>query len=138
MIKSRPLPKDIDLRLSRLALLLERRDDVAFAYLFGGLARGVRRPLSDVDIAIYLSDIETMAETKLDLVGLLADTLGSDEFDLVILNRAPISLVGRILRNRKVLVDKMPQRRHQFESRKLREFFDFSRKEEAILQQRFG
>lgn len=138
MIKSHPLPKDIDLRLSRLALLLERRADVDFAYLFGGLARGVHRPLSDVDIAIYLRDIETLAETKLDLVGLLADTLGSDEFDLVILNRAPISLVGRILRNRKVLVDKVPHRRHQFESRKLREFFDFSRKEEAILQQRFG
>lgn len=138
MIKSHPLPKDIDLRLSRLALLLERRDDVDFAYLFGGLARGVRRPLSDVDIAIYLRDIETLAETKLDLVGLLADTLGSDEFDLVILNRAPISLVGRILRSRKVLVDRIPHRRHQFESRKFREFFDFSRMEEAILQQRFG
>ena len=138
MIKSHPLPKDIDLRLSRLALLLERRDDVDFAYLFGGLARGERRPLSDVDIAIYLRDIETLAETKLDLVGLLAETLGSDEFDLVILNRAPISLVGRILRSRKVLVDRIPHRRHQFESRMQRKFFDFSRKEDAILQQRFG
>lgn len=138
MIKSHPLPTDIDQRLSRLALLLERRDDVDFAYLFGGLARGERRPLSDVDIAVFLRDTEALAETKLDLIGLLSDTLGSDEFDLVILNQASISLVGRILRNRKVLVDKFPHRRHQFESHMQRKFFDFSRKEAAILRQRFG
>lgn len=138
MIKSHPLPTDIDQRLSRLALLLERREDVDFAYLFGGLARGERRPLSDVDIAVFLRDTETLAETKLDLIGLLADTLGSDEFDLVILNQASVSLVGRILRNRKVLVDKFPHRRHRFESSMQRKFFDFSRKEEAILRQRFG
>jgi predicted nucleotidyltransferase len=138
MIKHRPLPDDIDARMTRLGSVLEKRGEVAFAYLFGGLARGARRPLSDVDIAVYLRGTESGAETKLELIGLLTDTLGSDEVDLVILNRAPVSLVGRILRQRRVLVDKEPRLRHLFESRMSREFFDFSRKEEAILRQRFS
>jgi predicted nucleotidyltransferase len=138
MIKRRPLPKDIDTRLTQLAPALARLKDVSFAYLFGGLARGERRPLSDVDIAIYLRNTETLAETKLELIGMLSDTLGSDEVDLVILNQAPVSLVGRILRKRRVLVDKDPPMRHLFESRMSREFFDFSHKEEAILLERFS
>lgn len=138
MIKRQPLPEDIDARLNRLAPALARVENVRFSYLFGGLARGERRPLSDVDIAVYLRDIDVLAETKLELIGLLSDTLGSDEVDLVILNQASVSLVGRILRQRRVLVDKEPTTRHLFESRLTREFFDFSRKEEAILLQRFS
>ena len=137
MIKRQPLPDDIDIRLNRLAPVLKQSDHVIFAYLFGGLARGERRPLSDVDVAVYLRETDNLAEIKLEMIGLLSDTLGSDEIDLVILNRAPVSLVGRVLRDRKVLVDKEPYLRHRFESLMSRQFFDFSRKEETILLQRF-
>lgn len=109
-----------------------------FAYLFGGLASGVKKPLSDVDIALYLDPAFVTAETKLDFIGVLSDTLGTDEIDLVILNTAPVSLVGRILKQRKVLADNQPYQRHLFESRSLREYFDFSRKEHEILARRFA
>jgi hypothetical protein len=56
----------------------------------------------------------------------------------VILNNAPLSLAGRILQGRKVLVDKEPFVRHIFESRILREFFDFAVKEKNILKRRYG
>jgi hypothetical protein len=137
MIKRQPLPADIAGRLSRLSSVLGQQESVAFAYLFGGLARGDQRPLSDVDIAVYLRAGTDTGEAKLELIGLLSDTLGTDEVDLVILNQAPVSLVGRILRHRSVLVDNDPALRHLFESRLLREFFDFSRKEETILLRRF-
>lgn len=138
MIKRQPLPSDIAERLTRLATVLAEHEAIGFAYLFGGLARGDRHPLSDVDIAVYLRGEVDVAEVKLELIGLLCDTLGTDEVDLVILNTAPVSLVGRILRDRTVLVDDDPALRHLFESRLLREFFDFSRKEEAILLRRFA
>ncbi|HBT84174.1 MAG: hypothetical protein A2005_12540 [Desulfuromonadales bacterium GWC2_61_20] len=137
MIKRQRLPVDIACRLTRLAPELARQESVAFAYLFGGLARGEQRPLSDVDIAVYLHSGVAAAESKMELLGLISDILGSDEVDLVILNTAPVSLVGRILRQRQVLVDNEPAVRHLFESRLSREFFDFSRKEEAILIRRF-
>jgi predicted nucleotidyltransferase len=138
MIKRHRLPADMADRLKLLEPFLEADKRVLFAYVFGGLATGAIRPLSDVDIAVYLGDFDNLAETKLELAGRLSDTLGTDEIDLVILNNACLSLVGRIIRNRRVIVDKEPFLRHSFESRVMREFFDFSRKEESILLRRFG
>ena len=138
MRKFQSLPPDILNRLDLLAEALSAHDQVVFAYLFGGLARGTVKPLSDVDIAVWVSRAEAIAEIKLDLIGVVAKTLGTDEFDLVILNSAPVSLAGRILRRRRVLVDKDPLQRYRFESLTNRKFFDFSRKEEALLRQRFS
>jgi len=58
--------------------------------------------------------------------------------DLIILNTSPISLTGRILQSREVLVDKEPFSRHVFESLNLREFFDFKIKEDSLLSRRYG
>jgi len=138
MRKFQSLPPDILNRLDLLAEALSAHDQVVFAYLFGGLATGTVKPLSDVDIAVWVSRAEAIAEIKLDLIGVVAKTLGTDEFDLVILNSAPVSLAGRILRRRRVLVDKDPLQRYRFESLTNRKFFDFSRKEEALLRQRFS
>ncbi|NCP04684.1 MAG: nucleotidyltransferase domain-containing protein [Deltaproteobacteria bacterium] len=137
MRKFQSLPPDILNRLDLLAEALSAHDQVVFAYLFGGLATGTVKPLSDVDIAVWVNSAQSIAETKLDLIGVIAKTLGTDEFDLVILNSASLSLAGRILRQRRVLVDKDPQQRHLFESLTNRKFFDFSRKEEALLRRRF-
>lgn len=117
--------------------LLAGDERIIFAYIFGGMATGRQRPLSDIDIAVYLDNCADKAEAKLEIIGSLADTLMTDEIDLVILNNAPVSLVGRILRNKRLLADKQPFLRHKFESLALREFFDFSRNEQNILFRRF-
>ena len=64
MIRHKPLPADIETRLSEAAKYLESHPKVLFAYLFGGLARGKRRPLSDVDIAVWLTGTRNAANTK--------------------------------------------------------------------------
>ena len=102
------------------------------------MASGEQRPLSDVDIAVYLDSCVDKAEVKLDIIGAVSDVLKTDEIDLVILNDASISLVGRILRKKRLIADKQPFLRHKFESLALREFFDFSRKEQDILYGRFA
>lgn len=138
MISKQQLPPGIMQRLGVLTAVLEQEQQTLFAYLFGSAARDALRPLSDIDIAVYLADAADNAEAKLRLVGLIADTLGTDEFDLVILNTAPLSLSGRILRHRHVILDREPFLRHAYESRIMREFFDFSRKEREILFRRFA
>ena len=124
--------------MNLLEPLLASDDRIIFAYIFGGLAAGEHRPLSDIDIAVYLDGDVDKAEAKLDIMGVLSDTLKTDEIDLVILNEAPISLVGRILKKKRLLTDKQPFLRHSFESLALRKFFDFSRKEQEILYRRFA
>ena len=137
MIKMNKLPDDILARIDRLDTLFARDERVIFAYLFGGLAKGGAKPLSDLDLAVFLAPGVVTGEAKLELSGALADLLGTDEFDLVVLNTSPLSLVGRILEKRRVITDKQPFVRHTFESRSMREFFDFRRREEDILRQRF-
>ena len=137
MVRRDPLPKDILDKLPAAGRAMEAEPMVIFAYLFGGLAAGAPKPLSDVDIAVYLRDAAGAADAKLMLFDCLSDALGSAELDLIILNTAPISLVGRIIQGRRLLVDKEPFLRHRFESAKLREFFDFRIREDAFLERRF-
>jgi len=137
MIKKNTLASDMLSRINLLEPLLESDSRIIFAYIFGGLATGSQRPLSDIDIAVYLDSCVDKAEAKLEIIGSLSDTLKTDEIDLVILNDAPISLVGRILKKKRLIADKQPFLRHRFESLALREFFDFSRNEQDILFRRF-
>jgi len=137
MIKFERLPADIKLRLDGAKEILASDGNIIFAYLFGGLAKGDLHPLSDIDLAVYLKHTDELAAYKLQLFNQVTDVIGTSEMDLIILNAAPISLVGRILQNREVLVDKEPFSRHAFESLKLREFCDFRIKEDSLLSRRY-
>ena len=117
---------------------LKNESAVKFAYLFGSKACGTAGRLSDTDIAVYLSPDSDMTARKLDIIGQLIGVLGSDRFDLVILNTAPLPLAARIIRRQKLLVDRDSFLRHRYESRIIREYFDFSYLEESILKRRFA
>ena len=137
MIKYSRLPQNIEENLPKAEAYLKSRPEVNFAYLFGSLAKGKPLPLSDVDIAVYLSKSLDVLEKKLEILGELVDILETDEIDLVILNEAPLALRMKILENKKVIVDNAPFLRHRYESLTMREHFDFSIKEMAILERKF-
>jgi predicted nucleotidyltransferase len=138
VIHRTPLPRDIEDRIATLPTVLEECPGVLFAYLFGGMGAERPTPLSDVDVAVYLADGMDPLETRLDLVRKITAHLHTDEVDVVVLNNAPTALLGRILATRRVLVDRDAFRRHRFESRALREFFDFRVIEREHLARRFG
>lgn len=137
MIKYGTLPENINLLLPDVREYLDKHPKVVFAYLFGGLARGRVSPLSDVDIAIYMVEDAEITQEKLEILGKLNEILKTDEVDLVILNTAPLPLAARIIKNKIILVDKMPFKRHAFESLVIREYFDFSRKELDIFKGKY-
>ena len=137
MIKYSKLPENIEDMLPKTETYLRSRPDILFAYLFGGLARGKPLPLSDVDIAVYLCETVDSFEKKLEILGKLTDLLETDEIDLVILNEAPLTLRMKVLENKRIIVDNDPFLRHEYESLTMREYFDFSTKEMAILERRF-
>ena len=116
---------------------LEAVDTIVFAYLFGSRAAGRARPSSDIDVAVFLRDGVDLIDEKLNIIGCLTQHLQTDAVDVVILNTAPTSLVGRIMAMREVVIDRDPYRRHSFESLALRQYMDFSVKETTILDNRF-
>jgi uncharacterized protein len=124
--------------IERAREVLERRPGVVFAYLFGSLARKTSSPLSDVDIGVYLKDTSDPTNEKLDLMGSLMGQLEMDEVDVVVLNNAPLPLTARVLERNEILIDRDPFRRQAFESLILRQYFDFSVQEKAILERRFS
>lgn len=132
-----PLPVEIDRRLESLGSVLEAQPAVRFAYLFGSAARHDLRPLSDVDVAVYLDAAIDPVAARLDVIRLVTKHLGTDEVDLVVLNHAPTALAGRILQTRRVISDKDPFLRHRFESVELRKFWDFRIFEQRFLDARF-
>ena len=91
-----------DARLAaQLAALLEAESDVVVAYLFGSRARGTPRPGSDADVAVLLTEDADLNARQVEL----SATLGS-EVDVVVLNRAPVALGYRVLRDGVVLVNR--------------------------------
>jgi len=112
------------------------RNDVAFAYLFGSKARGTGGPLSDIDIAIYLTE-GPFSEKRIEILGDLIDILRTDDIDLILLNTASESLKARVIRNRVILADNLPFTRHCFESQTMRAYMDFSKMEHRILERRY-
>lgn len=138
MIKFEKLPANILSKLPDVKRILVQDHNVIFVYLFGGLSKGEVKSLSDIDISVYVKDTDNLAEYKLNLFDRLTDALGTNELDLIILNTVSVSIAGRILQNRYILVDKDPPIRHAYESLTLRKFFDFRIKEDTFFSLRYG
>lgn len=136
MIRYKKLPEDILKKINLLTDLFMDNPNIVFAYLFGGLLKERPNPLSDADIAVFVKNTKKL--DYLELFNKITNALGTDEVDLVILNTSPLSLTGRILQERRVLIDKDPFLRHRYESLILRKYFDFKVKEGSILKRRYG
>lgn len=86
---------------SELGERLRSEPEVVAAYLFGSRARGTARHRSDVDIAVLLEDDDP--DTHLRVVAAVAEVVGSERADVVVLNRAPVALAYRVLRDGRLL-----------------------------------
>ena len=86
----------------RLAELLDPREEILEAYLFGSHARGRAQPHSDVDVAVYVDEAhadDTGYGYRASLTTDLMAGLAFNDVDVVVLNRAPPLLYHRVLRD---------------------------------------
>jgi len=107
-----------------LADFFASESQVKFAYLFGSHANGVTiGPLSDLDLAVYLDGRVNFFTNRLRLMEVLAKKIRTENFDLVVLNRAPPVLRYEVIKNGLVLKENKP-RRIMFETEVLRTYLD--------------
>lgn len=115
-------------RLKEAAPLAFEDEPVVFAYLFGSRATGRTHARSDVDVAVYLDPSvtpELAFKLRLRLPNRTLDASGVGNVEVAVLNELPLPVRGRAVRDGIVIYSRDEPARIRFESRTLREFFDF-------------
>jgi predicted nucleotidyltransferase len=111
-------------------------DKVEFAYIFGSAAGKEVYPLSDIDIAVYLSQYAGayFTDLKLDIYADLCRTLRRNNVDLVVLNVVKnLILLDNITRQGVVVFERDSALREKFELRVQHQAIDFKTQRRAIL-----
>ncbi|MFW6101104.1 MAG: type VII toxin-antitoxin system MntA family adenylyltransferase antitoxin [Bacteroidota bacterium] len=106
MIKEEKLPDHILDKIPGLVERLKKEKDLEAFYIYGSGARNELKPLSDLDFAILLDMSSIQKELfrrELDYRVYITDYLHSEEFDLILLNRAPLRFAHSVLREGKLL-----------------------------------
>jgi len=92
LIKLKAMKEDLEKILAEL----KSHPKVVAVYLFGSYVRGEATPLSDIDIAVILKDIDPQTEGEI-------GSLYSDKIDLVLFHRLPIYIQFEVLKEGKEL-----------------------------------
>ena len=103
--------------------LLDKRKEVAAAYLFGSFSNA--EFFSDIDLGILMERVIAKPlnfEMKLERE---LENIADYQVDIRVLNKAPISFCQNVIRGGKIIVDRDPNFRADFEGIVLREYFDF-------------
>jgi predicted nucleotidyltransferase len=118
------LPIPLEEAVERLRDLF-RREGVVLAYLFGSYAGGEVRTTSDVDIAILLAGQgKDLYSPYRELLLGVREALGTERFDLLLLNDAAPTLRFEIATHGRLLYARDDQTLNDFEMDAIRRFQD--------------
>jgi len=115
-------------KLSEISLIFSRDDKIIAGYLFGSLAKGDFHQKSDIDLAIMIdpSRIRDFSlDERLSLEVDLTLFLETENFDLVVINRAPLVLQFRIISGGKVIYKKDDDLYTSVEEIIMERYYDF-------------
>ena len=103
---------------------LTARPEVGFAYLYGSFLEA--RPCRDIDIGIFCLEQYAAANTLL-LAAEIADAVEQEvrmPVDIRIVNHAPDTFLFSVIRGRRLLHDRIPERREQLVEDVIRRYLD--------------
>lgn len=110
-----------------LASLFAKYPSILSAYLFGSMAQGIAKPVSDVDIAIRIGK-DVSFDTHFDIrIRVLADLEAyfSRKVDVVVMNSASLKMIHQILLNGKLIFTRVREKEFDYYIQKQKEYFDF-------------
>ncbi|MGB9596272.1 MAG: type VII toxin-antitoxin system MntA family adenylyltransferase antitoxin [Candidatus Poribacteria bacterium] len=112
----------------KLNKYFEEHEEILFAVIFGSMAKGSMNKMSDIDIAVMINPsfnksfpFGHQAELITDFIRILK----RNDVDVVILNKAPISLKYEILRYGKFIYVRDKQARIKFQVDTINQYEDY-------------
>lgn len=121
--------------ISQIRSYFEKQPHVIAVYLFGSYAKSTAHALSDIDLAVLFDKKHTPKDlTEMRLVYLrdLSQRLQVDTLDIQILTaKSSLPFLEQILRSHKLVLNKDPRQRIEFENQMRFLYFDF----EPLLNQ---
>ena len=117
------------------------RYPVKLAYLYGSSAAGNATPLSDVDIALVLADMEAIRGDRLILELQIEEEISrscrGNEIDVRVINSAPLMVRGEVITKGVLLYSVDEAFRVEFETSTRSAYFDFMPTATAIREAYF-
>jgi predicted nucleotidyltransferase len=117
---------DLDAMLQQLHEFFRcYHEGLVCVYLYGSRARGAAHPQSDVDLAVLYAQDPPPTFDGLGLaLGSALERHLARSVDLLVLNRAPVDLIHRVLRDGVLVYDRDPSARIRFEVQARNAYFD--------------
>jgi len=113
--------------------LEENLEGITTAYLFGSFVTDA--PFSDIDLGVLIkNDLVKAIFFEFELENRL-EKIFKHTVDVRILNRAPLSFCQNVIRRGKVILDRDPNLRADFEGNILKQYFDYSRFRKQYLKE---
>ncbi len=113
--------------------LEENFKEIVAAYLYGSFI--TKRLFSDIDLGILTgNDFKRTLNFEFELENRL-EKIVKYSVDVRVLNRAPLSFCQNVIRHRKVILDRDPNLRADFEGQILKQYFDFAYFQRQYLQE---
>lgn len=115
--------------MEQIINVLEKEPEVLFAYLFGSYAKGIQDKTSDIDVAIYLKDVNVLERNPLYpsklAIKIEKALVEKKTVDVSVLNGSTLRFRSQVLRYGKLLHSKDEKKRIEFETSSLTQYYDF-------------
>jgi len=114
-------------KIDKIKEFIRKQSYVQLSYLFGSSATGNQGPLSDIDIAFYLKNLnkEQLFKKELLLRAELKNILKTNKLiDVVIMNEAPLTLNFEIIKDGKIIFERNKDLRIDVETRIMSRYLD--------------
>jgi len=119
---------DLKQQLHTVAPIVFEPTPVLFAYLYGSYVKGLSHPFSDLDIAIFVEDLDIKACLDLELSLALRIDKNLDhvvQSEVRVLNHLSLVVKGRILGEAALIFSRAEDKRIEFETQVRKAYFDF-------------
>lgn len=118
----------------KISRLLEGKECVVFAYIFGSFISG--DSFQDIDVGVFVQPDSTASPLRLELeLEREIEDLLHISTDARVINTAPLSFVFNILKDGKLIMDRNSSLRSDFEGLIFKKYFDFKHLRDEYLRE---